>query len=124
MAGPVLVYDGDCGFCTTTVRWWERRSRTAPTVVAWQMADLERLGLDAERCQESVQWVGADGDVSEGADAVAAALVAGGGFWVPVGRIMAWPGIIHLARYVYRLVARNRHRLPGATGSCALGGRT
>lgn len=120
MAGPVLVYDGDCAMCTASVRWWQRRARRLPTVVAWQMADLERLGLDAQRCQMAVQWVGADREIREGADAVAALMVHAGGGLGMLGRIMGLPGIVHVARVVYRVVARNRHRFPGASTACSL----
>ena len=36
----VLVYDGDCAFCTRCVDWAERHLPLRPRVVAWQHADL------------------------------------------------------------------------------------
>src|SRR5690606_41327978 len=38
--GPVLVYDGDCGFCTSSVRLAERRLAPGVRAVPWQRAGL------------------------------------------------------------------------------------
>lgn len=91
-----------------------------PTVVAWQHADLPALGLTAEQCERAVQWVAADGRIDAGAAAVARLLLASGGWWAAVGRLMRIPPASWLAGLAYRLVADNRHRLPGGTAACAL----
>lgn len=88
-------------------------------VVAWQRADLARLGLTAEQCREALQWVGADGEHVEGAAAVAASLRHAGKGWAVVGWLLSAPLLRTVADRVYRLVARNRHRLPGGTAACA-----
>ena len=123
MAGPVLVFDGDCAFCTASVRWLERWVARRPVVVAWQQADLERLGVTQAQCSEALQWVGADGHHAEGAAAVAATLRYGGRGWAVLGGVMTLPGVRTVAQWVYRWVARNRHRLPGGTAACSLEGR-
>ena len=117
---PVLVYDGDCAFCTTSVRFIERRIPVSAEIVAWQFADLEALGTTAERAQRELLWVHAPGQVVGGADAVAALLVESGGWWRLLGRAAQIPPLQWIARAVYRLVAANRHRLPGGTPACAL----
>lgn len=120
MAGPVLVFDGDCAFCTSSVRMLERRVARRPVVVAWQRVDLDRLGLTAEQCTEALQWVGADGSRRQGAAAVAATLRYAGTGWAVLGVLLDAPGVRRVAAWVYRWVARNRHRLPGGTAACAL----
>jgi len=117
---PVLVYDGDCAFCTRSVRFIERRISRHPRIVAWQHADLEPLGLTAEMCETAVQWVGTDGSVASGHRAVARTLIHGGGLWWVMGRIILLPGISSVSALVYRWVARNRHRMPGGTAECVL----
>ena len=120
VAGPVLVFDGDCAFCSSSVRLLERWVGRRPVIVAWQRADLNQLGLTPEQCSEALQWVGLHGQQRHGADAVAATLRhAGKGWWV-IGAVMSVPGIRQLAGVVYRWVARNRHRLPGGTPACSL----
>lgn len=61
-----------------------------------------------------VRWVGAD-------EAIAAMLGAVGPPWRIAGRALLLPGVSRLAAAGYRLVARNRHRLPGGTPACATG---
>ncbi|CAB4547042.1 MAG: DUF393 domain-containing protein [Actinobacteria bacterium] len=118
---PVLLFDGDCGFCTSSVGVLRRLVRRLPAVVPYQFTELDGLGVTAEQCAEAVQWVGADGRVASGHLAVAEVLLAAGRGWPLVGRALRAPGISPIAGAVYRWVARNRHRLPGGTPACALG---
>ena len=118
---PVLVFDGDCAFCTSCARLLERIGPEAE-VVAWQAADLDELGITAAQAAAAVRWVGADGTVRTGHEAFAAALgTAAGSVWRILGRALLLPGVSPLAAAGYRLVARNRHRLPGGTPACSTG---
>lgn len=117
---PTLVYDGDCGFCTTCVRFVERRLPTGARLVAWQHADLAALGVTREAAGRAVQWIAPDGRVSAGSDAVARLLVDSGWPWRALGHLALTPPLSWLARVIYRLVADNRHRMPGGTAACAL----
>ena len=110
----MLVYDGDCAFCARCVRLLERIGVEAE-IVAWQLADLDQLRLTEERAAEAVQWVETDGTVRSGHEAIAAALGSAGGFWRIPGRAILLPGISWVVAKAYRLVADNRHRLPGGT---------
>ncbi|HEY1286229.1 MAG TPA: DUF393 domain-containing protein [Solirubrobacterales bacterium] len=115
---PVLLFDGDCGFCTTCARLAQRRIDPEAEIVAWQLADLEGLGVTEEDASEAVQWVEEDGTVRSGHEAVAALFRDGGPIWRPIGRLLVLPGISPLAAWGYRLVAANRHRLPGGQPAC------
>ena len=115
---PVLVFDGDCGFCTTCAGLLERIGPEAE-IVAWQLTDLDQLGVSEEQAAAAVQWVGADGAVSSGHEAIAAVLGSAGGIWRLAGRTLLLPGISWIAAGAYRLVADNRYRLPGGTPACA-----
>lgn len=116
---PSLVFDGDCAFCTSCVRALERIGPRA-AIVPWQRADLPALGLSEQQAAAAVQWVGDDGDVRSGHEAIAAALLSASGIWRPLGRLLLAPGVSWLAARAYRLIAANRHRLPGGTPACAL----
>ncbi len=116
----MLLYDGDCAFCTTCVQLLERRIRPDAEIVAWQFADLPRLGVGEEQASEALQWVGADGAVRSGHEAVAAMLGSSGGIWRGAGRALLLPGLSWIAAHAYRLIARNRQRLPGGTPACQL----
>ena len=77
---PVLVYDGDCAFCTRCVRVLERIGPDAE-IVAWQFTDLTELGVTEEQATDAVQWVQIDGTVRSGHEAIAAMLNTAGRIW-------------------------------------------
>ena len=115
---PVLVYDGDCAFCTTCARFLERIGPDAE-IVAWQLTDLAGLGVTEEQAAAAVQWVRVDGAVRSGHEAIAAVLSTAGRPWRIIGQVLLLPGISPIAAKGYRLVADNRYRLPGSTPACA-----
>ena len=117
---PVLVFDGECGFCTTSARWlhrWVVRDGTT-RVAPWQRLDLDELGLTEGECRAAVQWVGEQGQRASGHAAIAEALRAGHLVWRPIGSLMVAPGISWLADRVYSWVASHRYALPGGTPAC------
>ena len=120
---PVLVFDGDCAFCTTSagvIARWLRRSPTDFAIEPWQHLDLAALGLTAAECDEAVRWVAANGIPDAGHVAIARALRASR-WWVrPAGVVLLAPGISRLAARAYTWVSANRHRLPGGTPACSL----
>lgn len=115
---PLLLFDGDCAFCTSSARLLERIGPDAE-IVAWQLTGLEELGLTREQAADAVQWIGVDGTIRSGHEAVAAALCGAGGIWRLGGRTLLLPGLSWVAARAYRLIAANRHRLPGGTPACA-----
>jgi predicted DCC family thiol-disulfide oxidoreductase YuxK len=115
---PVLVFDGDCGFCTTCARFLERIGPDAE-IVAWQLTDLPGLGITEEQAADAVQWVAVDGTIRSGHEAIAAVLISAGRIWRVVGGMLRLPGVSWLAARAYRLTADNRYRLPGGTPACA-----
>ncbi len=115
---PVLVYDGDCAFCQSSVNLLKRIGPEAE-IVAWQLTDLTALGVTEAQAAEAVQWVGSDGVIRSGHEAVAGALISAGGVWKAIGRMLLLPGISRVAAKAYGLIADNRYRLPGSTPACA-----
>lgn len=116
---PILLFDGDCGFCTRSARWGQERFGL-DHVEPWQAVDLEDYGVTEEACRQAVQWVDEDGTVSAGYKAVAAVLARGGVIARSVGRFATLPGVSFVSDGMYRGVARIRHRLPGSTEACRL----
>ncbi|MFF8552844.1 thiol-disulfide oxidoreductase DCC family protein [Streptomyces sp. NPDC015501] len=119
-SAPVLVYDGDCSFCTASVDFLTRWVRPKGTVTPWQFADLEALGTTQERAEHEVLWISPLGAVYGGAQAVAKVLLSAGGGWAWLGGLLTLPPVRWIAHGVYRLVAANRTRLPGGSPACAL----
>jgi predicted DCC family thiol-disulfide oxidoreductase YuxK len=119
---PVLIFDGDCGFCTRSVGVVQRLVRPRCDAVAWQHADLASLGVTAERARYEALWVTPIGRAYGGVQAVARILLSGGGVWSVVGAVLTLPPVRWAAHGVYRLVAAHRGRLPGGTAACAVPG--
>jgi len=115
---PVLVYDGDCAFCSACARWIAARWRGPEHAIAWQQLDAERLGLTLDDVRSAAWWIDADGRRSRGHLAIAHALRAAPGWPSLLGRILLVPPFRWLAASSYPLVARWRHRLPGGTAAC------
>ncbi|MFJ7247609.1 thiol-disulfide oxidoreductase DCC family protein [Kitasatospora sp. NPDC098652] len=133
---PVLVFDGDCAFCSSCVRWGERYLRQTLASGGWdsvpfQFADLAELDalaggrgeVSAERAEREVLWVTPAGRVYGGAQAVARLLLRTGGAWAYLGALLTLAPVRPVAGAVYRWVSRNRHRMPGGTAACALPNR-
>ena len=120
MGRPVLIFDGDCAFCTSCVHFLERWVHPQAEIVAWQFADLAELGVGEAEAVDAVQWVGADGGVRAGHEAIAAMLGTAGPVWRLAGRVLVLPGLSWIAARAYRLIADNRYRMPGGTPACAV----
>ena len=116
----ILVYDGDCGFCTRTARWLRRRVPAGVDVRPWQTLDLDALGLTEAEVRDAAYWVTPRGRRLRGEAAIAAALRTAGEPWRSAGDLILAPGIRRVAARVYDVVARNRHRFPGGTDACEL----
>lgn len=121
--GRMLVFDGDCGFCSRYAYWIAARLPADVEVVPWQtIDDLEAIGLTERDVECAAWWIDGRGRWA-GGDAIAWSLRAAPGAWPLLGRLMLiWP-FNYLSRSVYRWVADNRGRLPGATPACQVDGR-
>ncbi|MCW2863386.1 MAG: hypothetical protein JWP48_5094 [Actinoallomurus sp.] len=119
MARPILLFDGDCGFCTTSARFIERHMPSTAEILAYQFADLEALGTTADRASREVLWVQGD-RVRGGAQAIAGLLIDAGGLWRVLGLVIRLPPFRWIAAGVYHVITVNRFRLPGGTPACAL----
>jgi predicted DCC family thiol-disulfide oxidoreductase YuxK len=117
----LLIYDGDCGFCTRTAGWLRRRLPEGYRIEPSQRIEhLEDLGLDRAKVHEAAYWVDPDGRQHRGHRAIVRAVESSGGVLGPLSRVTkVWP-LDPLASWVYEVVARNRHRFPGATDHCHL----
>ena len=117
---PLLVFDGDCAFCTTWVRRLERALRVFPEAQPWQWIDHDAVGLSRDDVTHYV-WLLADGRRYRGHAAVAALLRRQRGTgWRFVGHLLVTPPFSWAAAVAYAVIARFRHRLPGGTPACAM----
>lgn len=118
-----LLYDGSCALCR----------RASQRLVCWAAPGrVERLSfrdpgvldrfrqISAAACEQAMQLVLDDGRVISGAEA-AFRILATRWYLRPALWLYLIPGIRHGVDALYRLIARNRHRLGGGacdTGEC------
>lgn len=119
----MFVFDGDCGFCSRYAYWVAGHLPSEIDVVPWQgLDDLGAYGLTHHDVECAAWWLDDEGRWS-GSAAIARSMVAAGSPWDILGRLMLiWP-VSLLSRVVYRWIAENRHRLPGATPACEVEAR-
>jgi predicted DCC family thiol-disulfide oxidoreductase YuxK len=115
-----MIFDGDCGFCTSSVNVIRRWIRPDIDIAPWQRTDIASFGLTADECSTAVQFVRSDRSVVAGSRAVMAMLRHAPLPWPIVGSVGDWPGVAWVADRTYRWIAANRGRLPGSTPACAL----
>jgi predicted DCC family thiol-disulfide oxidoreductase YuxK len=112
---PLLVYDGDCGFCLFWLARWRRTTGDRIDYRPYHEVAERFPTLPRERFRRAVQLLEPDGVVSEGPEAVFRALARapghGGWLWA-YERV---PGARAAFDVGYRFVARHRPGLYQAT---------
>lgn len=119
-SSTVLIFDGDCGFCTTAVNWLKRTLPAMPPTTPYQWAELASYGLTPSDGAAKV-WMVVNGRTYGGHLAVSALLRHQPSLpWRFVGWLLCTPPYSFAADLGYRLVARYRYLLPGGTPACAV----
>lgn len=116
-----LLFDGDCGFCTKSIAWLDGRSMLGHDAMPWQSVPENELPVSVERLMTEVVLELPGGRVLGGADALTASVRASRSPLRFLGVVVAAPGVRVLARAVYRVIARNRYRMPGSSDACKIG---
>ncbi len=118
----VLFFDGDCGFCSATVRIVariDRRARINFSPLQGKLAASHELaGFISENGGTLVLLRETDGRLFFRSDAVIELARALGGMWrvFTVAKLIPRP----LRDWAYRQIAIRRHWWPGTSASCAL----
>jgi predicted DCC family thiol-disulfide oxidoreductase YuxK len=105
---PLLVFDGQCGFCRAWVERWQVAIRDHVDVAASQDVASSLPAIPAGRFAESVVLVEPDGSASYGAHAVFRALAHAPGRGLGLWAYRHVPGFAGASEGLYRIVARNR----------------
>lgn len=122
----LLIYDGTCGSCRSSVGWVLRHQRSDShfsVVSSQELSDRElaQRSLTRGDVERFVCWIEA-GRAERGSRAVARVLLRVKGAWPLLGSALLVPPLSLVAPVVYRVVARYRHRIPGATSQCGRAG--
>jgi len=107
---PLLVYDGDCGFCKLWVNRW--RCATGDSIDYLPSQDpqiAERFPeIPREAFETSVQLIESDGAVYSGSEAVFRSLSHHPHFRWPLDVYEVFPPFATITEWAYKLVARHR----------------
>jgi len=107
-AKPLLLFDGDCGFCRQWIERWRRFTGDAVDYAPFQAEAARFPEIPRERLAEAVHLVEPDGRVTRGAEAVFRALAAAPGrSWI-LSLYEDLPGLAGASEFFYRRVARPR----------------
>lgn len=115
---PTFLFDADCGICQTGTDRIRRTIAPPVDIVGYQTVDLDALGVPAADVAEGPVLVRADGTHVVGPAAMAELLATARSPYRQAGRAMQLPGIRQALGALGPVMYRNKHRLPGASGSC------
>lgn len=107
-ARPLLVYDGDCGFCGYSVRYWKKLTGDRVDYRPYQEVAAQYPAIPTADFQRAVQFITPDGHRSSAAEASFLTLshAPGKGFWLALYRRL--PGFAIISELVYAFIAAHR----------------
>ena len=105
---PLLIFDGDCGFCRAWVEYWKSLTGERVQYAPFQEVSQQFPQVSREQFATAVKFILPDDEVRSGARAAFTALA-----YVPGKRWMLWlyerlPGAGVLCEAVYGFIARHR----------------
>src|SRR3974390_3124844 len=105
---PVLIYDGDCGFCVYWAHYWRRLTGGQVVYRPYQEAAAEVPAIPLPAFQRAVQYIASDGRRASAAEASFLTLsqAPGKGLWLWLYRRL--PGFAPLAERSYPFPAAHR----------------
>ncbi len=106
---PVMVFDGDCGFCRRWIARWKYATGDRVEYLPYQEAAPRFPQIPRERFAQAVHLVEPDGRVSFGAEAVFRSLTSttSGKLWLLLYRYL--PLFAPISETLYSWVARHRN---------------
>src|SRR5271157_2524487 len=105
---PLLIYDGDCGFCFYWARYWQRLTGDKVEYRPYQQVAAQYPTIAEADFRRAVQFIAADGRRASAAEASFLTLshAPGKGFWLAFYRHL--PGFAAVSEWVYAFIAAHR----------------
>ncbi|MHB1949741.1 MAG: lipase maturation factor family protein [Gammaproteobacteria bacterium] len=105
---PLLIYDGDCGFCTYWVHYWQKLTGDKVSYLPYQDVAQDYPSVSIEEFQRAVQYVAPDGTIARAAEASFLTLshAPGKSFWLALYRRL--PGFAFFSERSYAFIAAHR----------------
>jgi predicted DCC family thiol-disulfide oxidoreductase YuxK len=105
---PLVIYDGDCGFCRAWVDYWKKLTADRVLYSPFQQLSDPFHGITHWECATSVQLLLPDGKKFSGAHAVfnLLSIASERGLWIRIYESV--PGVAPVTELFYRFIARHR----------------
>ncbi|MBI3415309.1 MAG: DUF393 domain-containing protein [Verrucomicrobia bacterium] len=109
-ARPLMILDGDCGFCGRWIARWKKSTGEQVDYVPFQDSSVAARFPELPRrdFENSVHLLETDGRVSRGAQAVLRSLALAAKFKWLLWLYENFPGFASISEWAYRRVANNR----------------
>ncbi len=120
-----VIYDGDCGFCQSTVNFikkldWLNKFVFLPFQNEETLKTFNKL--TPEMCKKELFLVESQGNIKKyfaGYDAFKVMTM-----FIPMTMVISWffflPGVVQAGRMVYKIIAKNRHKIKVNDQSCKI----
>ncbi|HLI34774.1 MAG TPA: lipase maturation factor family protein, partial [Terriglobia bacterium] len=105
---PLLVYDGECGFCRFCVDYWRKLTEDRIDYAPFQKVSQDFPQIPLEQFQQAVQLIDPEGNVRSAAEAVFQTLSDVQGYEWLLWLYRHAPGFAPASELAYRFVARRR----------------
>ena len=105
---PLLIYDGDCGFCGYWARYWQKLTGDSVDYRPYQEVAAHYPAIPPSDFQRAVQYIAPDGRRASAAEASFLTLshARGKGIWLALYRRL--PGFAAVAERAYAFIAAHR----------------
>jgi predicted DCC family thiol-disulfide oxidoreductase YuxK len=105
---PLLIYDGDCGFCVYSVRYWQKLTRDAVEYRPYQDAAAQFPDISQAEFQRAIQYIAPDGDRASAAEASFLTLSHARGRGIGLALYRHLPGFAPVSEWAYAFIAAHR----------------
>ena len=118
---PLLVYDGDCGFCGYWARYWQKLTGDSVDYRPYQEVAAQYPAIPLADFQRAVQYITPDGHHASAAEASFLTLshARGKGIWLALYRKL--PGFAAISELAYAFIAAHRSAFYRSACFCGAG---
>jgi predicted DCC family thiol-disulfide oxidoreductase YuxK len=105
---PLVVYDGDCGFCLYWVKYWQKLTGSSVDYRPYQEVAVSYPEISIDQFQHAVQYITPDRKIASGAKASLLTISHGKGSRIWLALYAKLPGFAWMSEQAYQVISTNR----------------